>query len=292
MLSRIAHLSVRRRFLILLLATLAFVGAGAGGGVAEHLSSGGFDTPGLESYAAEQALDETFGTDTATWCCWSRPTRAPRSTTRPWPPPGRSSPPNWPPRRAWTTWAATGAWLAGAAEEPHRRLRPGGGPHHRRPGPGGDPGQELTEEFAGSIDGATVSVGGFGPVFAEVGTTIEEDLLRAEMIALPITILLLLLIFRGVVAAALPLAIGALSVVGTFLVLRILSEVTEVSVFALNLTTALGLGLAIDYSLFVVSRYREELAAGFEPNVAVVRTVRTAGRTVAFSALTVAAIRN
>ena len=126
-------------------------------------------------------------------------------------------------------------------------------------------------------------------MFHEVGKTIEHDLVRAELIALPITILLLLFIFRGVIAAALPLVIGTLSVVGTFLVLRVLASMTEVSIFALNLTTAMGLGLAIDYSLFVVSRYREELAAGFEPGPAIVRTVRTAGRTVAFSALTVAA---
>ncbi len=77
--------------------------------------------------------------------------------------------------------------------------------------------------------------------------------------------------------------------VGTFAVLRLLTIVTEVSIFSLNLTTAMGLGLAIDYSLFVVSRYREELRAGHEPAAAVQRTVRTAGRTVAFSAVTVAA---
>jgi putative drug exporter of the RND superfamily len=108
------------------------------------------------------------------------------------------------------------------------------------------------------------------------------------MIALPITLVLLVLIFGSVVAASLPLAVGALAVVGTFLVLRLLSAVTEVSVFSLNLTTAMGLGLAIDYSLFVVSRYREELEAGALPYEAIVNTVRTAGRTVAFSAATVA----
>ena len=149
--------------------------------------------------------------------------------------------------------------------------------------------EELAPRYAGSIDGATVRVGGFAEVFREIGSTIEEDLVLAEMIALPVTLLLLLWVFRSVVAALLPLAIGALSVVGTFVVLRLLASVTEVSVFALNLTTAMGLGLAIDYSLFVVSRYREECRAGHEPDVAVVRAVRTAGRTVAFSALTVAA---
>ena len=100
--------------------------------------------------------------------------------------------------------------------------------------------------------------------------------------------LLLLFVFRSLVAATLPLAIGAISIVGTFTALKLMTEFTNVSVFALNLTTALGLGLAIDYSLFVVSRFREERAAGYEPDVAVQRTVRSAGRTVAFSAFTVA----
>ena len=122
-----------------------------------------------------------------------------------------------------------------------------------------------------------------------MGDTIEEDLVRAEMIALPITLVLLILVFGSVVAASLPLVVGVMSIVGTFFVLRVLAALTDVSIYALNLTTALGLGLAIDYSLFVVSRYREELRAGHAPRVAVTRTVRTAGRTVAFSALTVAA---
>ncbi len=137
--------------------------------------------------------------------------------------------------------------------------------------------------------GVAVRAGGFGPTFNEVNHTVERDLQKAEMIAVPITLLLLLLVFGSAVASLLPLVIGALSVVGTFLVLRVLTSVTEVSIFSLNLTTAMGLGLAIDYSLFMVTRYREELAAGHEPHAAVVRTVRTAGRTVAFSALTVAA---
>src|SRR3546814_16719421 len=108
------------------------------------------------------------------------------------------------------------------------------------------------------------------------------------MIALPITLVLLLLVFGSVVSSSLPLAIGALSIVGTMAVLRLMAMVTEVSIFSLNLTTAMGLGLAIAYSLFVVSRYREELRAVHEPNVTVQPTVRTAGRPVAFSAVTVA----
>src|SRR5437763_1651542 len=103
-------------------------------------------------------------------------------------------------------------------------------------------------------------------------------------------VVLLVLVFGSAVAASLPLAIGAMSVVGTFLILRVLASLTQVSIFSLNLTTALGLGLAIDYSLFIVSRYREELHSpqAWAPRQAIARTMNTAGRTVLFSALTVA----
>ena len=94
--------------------------------------------------------------------------------------------------------------------------------------------------------------------------------------------------FASAVAGILPLAVGGFAIVGTLLVLRVLAQVTDVSIYALNLTTALGLGLAIDYSLFIVSRYREELRAGRDPGDALIVTMRTAGRTVLFSAATVA----
>src|SRR4029077_13532224 len=115
----------------------------------------------------------------------------------------------------------------------------------------------------------------------------EKDLQRSEMLTAPIIFLALIAVFGGVIAALLPLSVGWLAVVGTLVILTILVALTEVSVFALNLTTGLGFGLAIDYSLFIVSRYREELAEGASTNVAVGRTMQTAGRTVAFSAGTV-----
>ena len=135
----------------------------------------------------------------------------------------------------------------------------------------------------------TIGVGGYSATFDQVNHVIEEDLVRAELIALPITLILLVLIFRSVVAALLPLVIGGFAILGTFLALFLIGSVTDVSVFALNFTTAMGLGLAIDYSLLVVSRFREELATGVDVFPAVTTTVRTAGRTVLFSALTVAA---
>ena len=139
-----------------------------------------------------------------------------------------------------------------------------------------------------AIAGLDVAVGGSEAVFADVTETIEGDLGRAEGIAIPITLLLLVLVFGGLLAASLPLFVGVLAVLGTFLSLYVMGSLMDVSVYAINLTTALGLGLAIDYSLFIVSRYREELRNGRTVEQAVVRTVETAGRTIAISGLTVA----
>ena len=117
----------------------------------------------------------------------------------------------------------------------------------------------------------------------------SHDLEHAELLAFPFVFLLSLLFFRSLVAALLPPLLGGLAIVTTFFALRIVAGFVDLSVFALNLTTGLGLGLAIDYSLFMVSRYREESAtSGFGVD-AVKRTLQTAGRTIAFSSLTIAA---
>ena len=116
---------------------------------------------------------------------------------------------------------------------------------------------EIDDELAGKPG---VVVGGPAVAQEQVNNQVEEDLKKAELIAFPLLFLLTLLFFRSLVAALLPLLIGGLAIVGTFLILRVASEFGSISVFALNLTTALGLGLAIDYSLFIVSRYREEIA--------------------------------
>ncbi|HEX6667386.1 MAG TPA: efflux RND transporter permease subunit [Solirubrobacterales bacterium] len=134
-----------------------------------------------------------------------------------------------------------------------------------------------------------VVVGGFAVAQKQVNTQVEEDLKMAEIIAFPLLFLLSLLFFRSLVASVLPLMIGGLAIVGTFLILRLASEFGSISIFALNLTTALGLGLAIDYSLFIVSRYREEIAKTGPGLAAMRRVLATAGRTVFFSSLTVSA---
>jgi len=134
-----------------------------------------------------------------------------------------------------------------------------------------------------------VVVGGAAVAQEQVNKQVEKDLRMAEMLAFPLLFLLSLLFFRSLVASVLPLMIGGLAIVGTFLILRLASEIGSISIFALNLTTALGLGLAIDYSLFIVSRYREEIAKDGPGLAAMRRVLATAGRTVFFSSLTVAA---
>ena len=149
--------------------------------------------------------------------------------------------------------------------------------------------QEAGARIADSLAGEPgISVGGPAVAENEVNEQVERDLRTAELFAFPLLFLLSLLFFRSLVAALLPLLVGALAIVGTFLILRVASEVTSVSIFALNVITGLGLGLAIDYSLFIVSRYREELARSGPGLEAMHRTLATAGRTVLFSALTVA----
>jgi uncharacterized membrane protein YdfJ with MMPL/SSD domain len=149
-----------------------------------------------------------------------------------------------------------------------------------------DAGGRIVDELAGEPG---VNVGGYAVATEQVNKQVEEDLQMAEMLAFPLLFLLSLVFFRSLVAALLPLMIGALAIVGTFFLLSIASELGSISIFALNLTTGLGLGLAIDYSLFVVSRYREEIAKSGPGLQAMKRTMMTSGRTVLFSSLTVAA---
>ncbi|HET7573486.1 MAG TPA: MMPL family transporter, partial [Solirubrobacterales bacterium] len=132
-----------------------------------------------------------------------------------------------------------------------------------------------------------VTVGGLAAGFNEVNDTVRSDLIRAELIAFPVLAILLLIVFRGVIAALVPLLVGMVSVGGTFLVLRVMSEFVDTSVFALNITTAMGLGLAVDYGLLLVTRYREELERDGPSRESHRRLVESAGRTVVFSGLTV-----
>ncbi|WP_199552411.1 MMPL family transporter [Streptomyces sp. N35] len=151
--------------------------------------------------------------------------------------------------------------------------------------------EELAEEVAErfhEIDGATVHVSG-GPLLGvQLGGQAQEDVASAEIISLPVVLIVLLLIFGGLRAAALPLVVTVSGVAGAFLALYGFSLVTDVSVYAVQVTTMLGLGLAVDYALLIVVRFREERASAESVEQAVERTVARAGRTVLFSGLTVA----
>jgi uncharacterized membrane protein YdfJ with MMPL/SSD domain len=137
-------------------------------------------------------------------------------------------------------------------------------------------------------DDLTTLRGGSVPVMVAMNTQVEADIARAETLSFPILLVLLVVIFGSLVAAGLPLAIGGVAILGAFTVLKVLTLFTDVSIFAVNIVTMLGLGLAIDYALFVVARFREQLAAGDSVEDGVAHTMATAGRTVAFSGLTVA----
>ncbi len=133
-----------------------------------------------------------------------------------------------------------------------------------------------------------VQLGGITIAQNDVQQQVSADLGKAEMLAFPILFILLIIAFRGVVAALLPLIVGGLTIITSFLALRLVNHYDSLSIFALNLVTGLGLGLGIDYSLLVLSRYREETAGGATAAAALRRTMNTAGRTVFFSSLTVA----
>ena len=148
-------------------------------------------------------------------------------------------------------------------------------------------GGEFQEKYDGTYKDLEVYISGQAVFANAINGRIQDDLKIAEAIAIPLTFLLLLIIFGAMVASAMPLVIGITSIIGTFFVMYLLTFVTDVSVFVLNLTTGLGLGLGIDYALLMVNRFREELARGVRKDKAIVNTMRTAGKTVFYSGLTV-----
>ena len=136
--------------------------------------------------------------------------------------------------------------------------------------------------------GYTVQVGGQSGLNSDLNEQVKKSIARAEMLSAPVLLVLLTIVFGSLAAATLPLAVGLMAIMGSFISLHVISMITNVSVFAVNIVTILGLGLAIDYGLFMVSRFREELRRGADVPDAVTTTMATAGRTVAVSAVTVA----
>ena len=283
-----AALVRRRRIVMVAAVALVALAAGLGAGVADRLTGGGFEDPSAESTVASRLVEERFGSGAPNVVLLVRavdgtvddPAVAEvgrmvsdelagldgvEDVASYWSLGGAT-----PLRADDASSALVLGRLTGSEDEVRAAV------------------EDISADLTRDVGVATVAVGGVEETFREVGETIEDDLARAELIALPITLLLLLVVFRSVVAALLPLLVGVIAIVGTFFVLDLVAGWTEVSIFALNLTTALGLGLGIDYSLLVVSRYREERAGGHATADAVVRTVATAGRAVVFSGLTVA----
>jgi RND superfamily putative drug exporter len=288
--TRLGRLAVAKPKVVLGTAAVIFVLAGlAGGGVASHLSTGGFDDTGSQATRAAAILDRVFHQgnpdvvllvkarhgsvdDPAVAAAGAALTRELAAQ------PGVE--------RATSYWSLD--------RVPPLRSKDGttalvfgripGNQNHQN-----DVMKVVSPRFTRTTQLVQVRVSGFAEVFRQVTSQVQHDLKKSELIVVPLSMILLLFVFRGFVASALPLAVGGLAVVGTMFVLRVVSATTEVSVFALNLTTGMGLGLGIDYSLLLVSRYREEVAKTRTREEAVIRTVETAGRTVAFSALTVAA---
>jgi RND superfamily putative drug exporter len=148
-------------------------------------------------------------------------------------------------------------------------------------------GKRIQEKYDGKFENLTVYASGTGVFAHAINTKIADDLKLSEAISIPLTFILLVFVFGGLVASAMPLLVGVSAILGSLLVIYLLTLFTGVSVFALNLVTGLGLGLGIDYSLLVVNRFREELHSGKSVDEAIKKTVATAGKTVFYSGLTV-----
>ncbi len=287
MLTTLARLLVRHARLVLAVALIALLGAGVVGmGAFAKLKTAGFEAPDSGAVRARAVLATQFGGEPDLVLL----VRTPGSVDGP---AGAAA------GRAVTDRLAAEAGVAGVTS-----YWTSGAPSLRgRDGRAGlvlahvagdeqaaaDRTRQLTDAFAGPAPGgATVTVGGGAAIGNQIGGQVATDLARAESVAVPLTLLLLVLAFGSIVAALLPLVISGIAIFGTLAVLAVLASVTDVSVFALNLTTALGLGLGIDYALLMVNRYREELQRGSGPEQAVVTTMATAGRTIIFSGVTVA----
>lgn len=288
MLQRIARFAIAGPRRILVSALLIMVAAGAfGAPVMDHLSGGGFRNSDSESWYASQILADTFDQGDMQMVVALRTKdgadgHAARAVADDLVSRLEQFPFITQVRSAWTSPPAaaramfsedgrTGVIVAGVS--------------------GGENGAQKNARTLLPLlhdrDGVEVSPGGEVFTYIEANDQSKRDLLVMEAIALPVCFLVLVWVFGGLLAAAVPLAVGGFTMLGSMAILRGLTWFTEVSIFSLNLVISLGLALAIDYTLLIVSRYRDEIADGAAPDAALVRTMATAGRTVLFSALTV-----
>ncbi|MGW3815964.1 MMPL family transporter [Streptomyces sp. NPDC005046] len=289
MFDRIAQLALHRSRLLLTLTVVALVAMAAIGlGAFGKLQSGGFEDPSAPSARAQAVIDEKFGgesnlvllvrSDDGGAIGSPAAERAGRDLT------SRL-------KHESTLSNVISYWDTGASALTSRDGKQALVLAHVKGDETeqGDNASAVIDRYTGDRNGLTVRAGGEAAVGDEVPTQVAKDLAVAESIAVPLILVLLVIAFGSVVAALLPLVIGLIAIVGTFAELYVLGSLTSVSVFAINLTTALGLGLGIDYALLMISRFREHLAEGAEVPDALRHTVRTAGRTITFSAATVAA---
>ncbi|MFE6775772.1 MMPL family transporter [Streptomyces sp. NPDC057702] len=288
MFASLARFTSGRSRLVLYLSGVLFVIAGAlGGGVISKLSAGGFIDSSTESARTAEIMDERFhaGAPNLTLLITDkRGVDAPEVTAA-----GRDITTRLGQEK--NVEQAVSYWSLGGAEplrgkDGNRALvlaRINGDEDQVQ-----DRFERLESRYQGEIDGVDVRIGGSALANKEIVETTEKDLLKIEMVTFPILFVVMLFVFRSLVAALVPLLVSVLTIVSVLLTLRVLTLFTEVSVLATNVATGLGLGLAIDYSLILIKRYREELAKGAEPDGAIALALRTAGRTVVFSAVTVA----
>ncbi len=290
MLQQIARMAIRAPKRIIVIALLVMVATGIFGiPVTKSLSAGGFQDPTSESAKAAQLLVDKFGQGDMELIISVTSDGGAQSAES---------------RAVGTDIAAqlqasphvanvTSAWTAPATATPALVSKDGKTGLIVAGITGGESDaqkytKELTERLVHDRDGVTVRAGGEAMIYVQINGQTEKDLLLMESIAIPLSFIVLVWVFGGLLAAALPLAVGAFAILGSMAVLHAITFVTDVSIFALNLSVAMGLALAIDYTLLIVSRYRDELAAGSERDEALIRTMATAGRTVLFSAMTVA----
>ena len=277
----------RRRRLVLLVAAVVVAAAAVWGtGVFARLQSGGgFTPPGSQSQQASDLATSAFGRDTADVVVLYRsagltirdPAYRAAVTT------SLAALPRDKILSYQTYWSTGSPLFAGrGGHETYAVLRLAGAT---------DAAQMKTyQAISGElgVPGLTTRTGGQIPTELAINDEVKADIGRAEGISMPVLLVLLLVIFGSLAAAGLPLAIGAVGILGSFAALRLLTLVTDVSIYSINITTILGLGLAIDYGLFMVARFREELRSQPSVEDALARTVATAGRTVAVSGVTVA----
>ncbi|MFJ6085700.1 MMPL family transporter [Streptomyces sp. NPDC092369] len=290
MFERLAELAIRRSRLVLVVAVVAVALMGVlGAGAFGKLLGGGFDDPTSQSTKAAKVIDDKFGGETNLVLLVRADegrVDAPAATRG-----GQGLVADLKKEKTLTNvvsyWDTDSpALLSRDGREAMVLAHVTGTETEQK-----ENATEILDAYTGDAAHGTLTVeaGGGAAVGSELSKQVVDDLVLAESIAIPLTLVLLLFVFGSVVAALLPLAIAIIAVVGSFAQLFLLGSVTSVADTATNLTTALGLGLGIDYALLMVSRFREQLSTGASVEDAVRRTVATAGRTVAFSAATVAA---